>query len=147
MYRNSEGYSDPTAGAAMGNIMRDYRQQRKQERQHERDLKNRPKVYVVSRYAGDIETNIAAAKSYCQLVVRKKRIPVASHLLYPQFLDDSIPEQREIGTMCGLALLACCDEVWCFGTTHSAGMVKELAEARRLNKPVRHFTENMEEIR
>ena len=147
MYKNGEGYNDPTAGAAMGQIMKEYRQQRRKEWQRETELKTRPKVYVVSRYAGDIDANVEAAKGYCRMVIQQQRIPVASHLLYPQILDDSVPEQREIGTMCGLALLAGCDEVWCFGTEHSPGMEKEISEAHRLKKPLRFFTERMVEIK
>ena len=147
MYRNGEGYSDPTAGAAMGSIMKEYRQQRRKDWQRETELKARSKVYVVSKYAGDIEKNVDAAKDYCRMVIGRNRIPVASHLLYPQLLDDNVPEQREIGTMCGLALLAICDEVWVFGKEHSPGMVKEIGEAHRLNKPLRFFTENMEELK
>lgn len=29
MYKNSEGYADPTAGAAMSRIMKEYRQEQK----------------------------------------------------------------------------------------------------------------------
>ncbi len=29
MFKNSEGYADPTAGATMSNIMREYKQQQK----------------------------------------------------------------------------------------------------------------------
>lgn len=37
IYRNSEGYSDPTAGAAMSNILRDERKKRrKASRKHKR---------------------------------------------------------------------------------------------------------------
>ena len=37
IYRNSEGYSDPTAGVAMSNILRDERKKRrKASRQHKR---------------------------------------------------------------------------------------------------------------
>ena len=52
-YRNSEGYKDPTAGEAMGNIMREYRAQRRQTWRRQYELRCRSKVYIVSRYAGD----------------------------------------------------------------------------------------------
>lgn len=65
MYRNSEGYADPTAGAAMRQMMKEYRQLQKQ---HYAD-KNRRKVYVASRYAGNIEANVKAATRYCRLVI------------------------------------------------------------------------------
>ena len=145
-YHNLEGYPDPTAGEAMYEIMKDYKQQRRKAYHREQELKSRPKVYVVSRYAGDVPNNLKAARKYCRMVVRRKRMPVASHLLYPFILNDNDPKEREIGTMFGLALLALCDEVWCFGTEPSPGMQKEIEEAKRLKKPIRFFTEEMEEV-
>ena len=70
-------------------------------------------------------------------------MPIASHLLYPQIMDDNIPEEREIGTMYGLALLALCDEVWCFGKKLSPGMELEVKEAKRLKKPIKYFSEEV----
>ena len=54
MYKNSEGYSDPTAGAAMSSMMKEYRQTRKKVWQRQNEMKTRKKVYVASRYAGDV---------------------------------------------------------------------------------------------
>lgn len=107
MYKNKEGYTDPTAGAAMATIMKEYRQnQRRIYRKHS-EIKARPKVYVVSKYAGDIEGNTAASIRYARFAIEKKRLPVVSHLLYPQILDDGDPEQRELGLLFGQALLSC----------------------------------------
>lgn len=141
MYKNIEGYADPTAGAALGKIMRIYKQNRRKIRKHRDDLKNRKKVYIVSPYAGDIEKNVKAAIGYCRFAISKKMLPIASHLLYPQMLDDTNPAEREIGTMYGLALLAVCDEVWCFGKTISPGMKQEITEAKQLGKPIKYFNE------
>lgn len=146
MFRNKEGYPDPTAGAAYGNIIREIKKERRAQWRHEEELKSRPKVYVVSKFAGDIPGNVKAARRYCRMVIRQKKIPVASHLLYPQLLNDNVPQERELGTMFGLALLAQCDEVWCFGTERSPGMQKEIIEARRLKKRLRFFTTEMEEV-
>ena len=67
-------------------------------------------------------------------------MPVASHLLYPQILDDHDPNERELGLMFGLALLRICDEVWVFGEA-SLGMAQEIEEAKRLKKTLRYFKE------
>ena len=139
MYRNSEGYADPTAGAALGQIMKEYRQERRETWKRENEIKSRPKVYVVSRYAGDIENNVLSAIRYCKFVITKGKMPIAAHLLYPQMLDDTIPAQREMGTMFGIALLDMCDEVWCFGKELSSGMEREIKEANRLGKPIKYF--------
>lgn len=136
MYRNSEGYYDPTAGAALSHVMKEYRVKKRKLYAE----KNRRKVYVASKYAGDTEANVNAAIGYCRMAVRKGYLPVASHLLYPQILDDSNPKERELGLMFGLALLAVCDEVWVFGDV-SPGMAREIGEAKRLKKKVRYFRE------
>nr|DAL77425.1 MAG TPA: N-deoxyribosyltransferase [Caudoviricetes sp.] len=129
MYKNSEGYADPTAGAAMSQIMKEYKQKQKKLYAE----KNRRKVYVVSAYAGDVDANTAKAVEYCRMVIDAGYMPLASHLLYPQMLNDKIPAERELGLMFGLALLHMCDEVWVFGPV-SSGMAQEIEEAKRLKK-------------
>ena len=141
MYKNSEGYADPTAGAAIGKVMKEYRLERREIWRRQTELKERPKVYIVSRYAGDVENNVKAAIRYCRFAIDKQKMPIAAHLLYPQIVDDNDPTEREVGTMYGLALLALCDEVWCFGKTLSAGMEQEIKEAKRLGKPIKYFDE------
>ena len=136
MYRNSEGYADPTAGAVMRRMMKEYRQRQKQ---HYAD-KNRRKVYVASRYAGDVEANVKAAIRYCRLVIDRGYMPIASHLLYPRILRDDDPVERELGMLFGLALLRDCDEVWVFGEV-SPGVAREIEEAKRLQKRIRFMEE------
>ena len=131
----------------MGKVMREYRQNQREQWRRKTEITSRPKVYVVSRYAGEVSRNVENARKYCRFVAQQKRIPIASHLIYPQFMNDNDPAEREMGTMFGLALLAQCDEVWCFGTTKSAGMTQELHEASRLKKRVRFFTAELEEIK
>ena len=135
-YRNSEGYADPTAGLAMSRVMKEYRQKQKKQFAD----KNRRKIYVASRYAGDVERNTAFALNCCRRVIDEGCMPIASHIPYPQMLDDNNPDEREMGLMFGLALLAVCDEVWVFGEV-SAGVAREVAEAKRLKKRIRYFEE------
>lgn len=146
-YKNIEGYSDPTAGEAISNAMREYKRERRAVWSRENEIRERPKVYVVSPYAGDVENNVAAAIRYCQFAIDQKKMPIASHLLYPQMLDDNSPAQREIGTMFGLALIPLCKEVWVFGDNITPGMQREIHEARRKNIKLRFFNGEMEEIR
>lgn len=136
MYRNHEGYADPTAGAVMSKMMKEYTAQQKKRYAD----KNRRKIYVASRYEGDVDANIEAAITYCRHVIDEGYMPVASHLLYPQMLNDNDPEERELGMLFGLSLLAVCDEVWVFGTV-SAGVAQEIEEAKRLKKQIRYFEE------
>jgi len=146
LYRNGEKYYDPTAGKALSKVMKEYEQAERQKWARRFEIKHRPKVYMVSRYAGDIEANTAAVIRFCRFAIEQQRIPVASHLLYPQMLNDTDPAERELGLLFGLALMMSCEEVWCFGSELSSGMEQEMHEAKRLNKQVRYFTEDMEEI-
>ena len=61
----------------------------------------------------------------------------APHLLYPAILDDSQPQERQLGIDMGLAMLERCDELWCYGDHISYGMHLEIEEADRLGVPVR----------
>lgn len=133
-YKNAEGYPAPTASAAMSQIMRE-------DRKRPWEIRRRLKIYVVSRYAGDIEANIAAAIRCCQYVIKIGGMPIASHLLYPQMLNDKDLRQREMGLAFGLELLDLCDEVWVFSdeTGLSTGMRAEEAEAKRRGKPIRYY--------
>ena len=63
--------------------------------------------------------------------------PVAVHLMYPRFLDDCIPEERELGTRMGLRVLTACDELWLCGERVSAGMQAEKEKAEKLGIPIR----------
>ena len=141
MFKNSEGYSDTTAGLAMSRVMKEYRKNRKTDWKRQYELKNRRKVYVISPYAGDIRKNTVAAIRFCRYVINFGAMPVASHLLYPQILDDRSKDEREMGLMFGMALLALCDEAWVFGSAMSSGMEAEITEAKRLDIPVRYIEE------
>ncbi len=136
--------SNPTAGAAISNVMNEYRQEQKKKWREDTEVKERTKVYLASKYAGDTVHNTANTISYARAIISKGMIPVASHLMYPGVLSDDDPEQRRLGLLFGQALLAVCDEVWFVGETDekghvimSEGMSAEYKEARRLKKPVR----------
>lgn len=133
MYKNSEGYHDPTAGIALSRAMKDYRQAQKQRYADE----HRKKVYVASRYAGDTLANTQAAVRCCRQVMEEGFMPVASHLLYPQILNDNDPKERALGLAFGIALLRQCDEVWVYGEP-SPGMKREIEAAKRLHKPIQY---------
>lgn len=133
---NSEGYYDPTAFEAMTIIENEGRALRA----------FRPIVYICSPFSGDVDGNVAAAQRYSRFAVDKGYIPVAPHLLFPQFLDDDNPAERQLGLFFGNALMSKCSEVWVFGSTISAGMEAEIKRARWKNYRLRYFTENCEEV-
>ena len=133
---NSEGYYDPTAYEALCAIEKE-----------ERALRAfRPIVFICSPYAGEVEKNILAAKYYSRFAVDKGYIPIAPHLLFPQFLNDADPNERQLGLFFGDALMSKCSEVWVFGSRISAGMETEIKRAKWKNYRLRYFNESCEEV-
>ena len=133
---NNEGYPDPTAYEALIAI--------EKERLALRAF--RPIVYICSPYAGDIEANVEAARRYSRFAVNAGYIPIAPHLLFPQFLNDADPDERELGMFFGNALMSKCSEVWVFGSRLSEGMQTEITRARWKNYCLRYFTEDCQEV-
>ena len=133
--KNSEGYPDPTAATALENVAR-----------AEDARVHRPLVYIASPYAGETEDNISRAKGYCRFAVSKGVIPLAPHLLYPQFMDDGDEDQRTLGLRFAIALLCRCDELWVFGEKVSAGMAKEIEKAEKRGMRIRRFNSKCEEV-
>ena len=73
-------------------------------------------------------------------------IPLAPHLLFPQFLDDTKPAERAIGMFMGMVLLGKCEQLWVFGKNISTGMAAEIEKAEKRDMVIRYFTENCEEV-
>lgn len=95
-------------------------------------------VYICSPYrTGNVDENVKRAREYCRLAVEEGFVPVAPHLLYPQFLNDGDESQRRSGMECGLELLPVCAELWVFDyTIESEGMNAEIDFAEEENIPV-----------
>ena len=102
-------------------------------------MKHTKLIYVSSPLSGDVEKNIEYAKAACRMVMDSGHAFFAPHLLYPSFLDDTVPEERKLGMDMGLAALEKCDELWAFGPRISAGMAAEIEHAERLGIPVRRM--------
>lgn len=133
--KNSEGYPDPTAGIALANVA-------KSEKEKNRC---RPLVYIASPFAGDTEYNISRAKDYCRFVISRGCIPLAPHLHFPQFMDDSDRGERELGLFFATVLLGKCDALWVFGGRVSNGMAREIAKVQKRGIPIRYFNHKCEE--
>lgn len=106
----------------------------------------RPLVYICSPFAGDTAHNTENARMYCRFAVRKGCIPIAPHLLFPQFMDDTRPAERDVALFMGIVLLTKCAELWMFGDVISAGMAVEIEKARSRGTPIRRFSESLEEV-
>ena len=85
-------------------------------------------VYICSPYSGDIKTNTAKTREYCRFAVDEGQVPVAPHLMFPQFMDEE--KERELALQMDLVLLEKCDELWVFGKTMTSGMRAEIAYAK-----------------
>lgn len=104
------------------------------------------KVYVASKYAGDVEANVMAARAYCRRVIEEGYMPMASHLLYPQFIDDNIPEERRLGMSFGFEMMKLCDEVWVFGAV-SSGVAEEIVKAEENGITIRLVADGLHDYR
>ncbi len=93
-------------------------------------------VYIASPLRGDYNTNIKNAVEYCRLAGEQGVLPLAPHIIFSQWCNDTIPEQREQGLQLGLALLEKSDELWVMGTTFSQGMQGEIAFAMEHKIPI-----------
>lgn len=124
--RNGAHYPDPTAYQAIRNA-------------EPPRFSFQPIVYVCSPYAGDVERNILRARSCCRYAADQGCIPLAPHLLLPQFLDERT--ERDLALFMRLALLSKCAELWVFGETISPGMELEIRQARKKGKPIKYIYE------
>ena len=102
-------------------------------------MKRLKRVFICSRYSGDTEKNVLIAQRICRLAMSSRMgyAPFAPHLIYPQFLNDDVEHEREMGIEAGKAFLHACDEVWVYEADGiSAGMEKEIAYAKSIGKPI-----------
>lgn len=123
---NSEGYSDPVPYAAIRAI-----------EQEERKRHYRPLVYICSPYAGAVESNTMKARKYCRFAVNNGAIPIAPHLLFPQFMEEAT--ERDLAMLMNLVLLGRCSELWVFGDRISEGMAAEILRAKLKRMTIRYF--------
>jgi hypothetical protein len=133
---NASGYPDPTAYEALTAVARTEKAAKPY----------KPLVYIASPYAGDTETNEARAEAYCRFAVMRGCIPLAPHLHYPRFLDDTDTDERELGLFSALVLLGKCDELWAFGGAITDGMSREITKAKKRGMPIRYFNSRCEEV-
>ena len=137
--KNHEGYLDRTAHDAISNIHRE-------EMAADKKAAYLPLVYICSPYAGDIENNVMNAKVYSRFAVENNAIPVAPHLLYPQFMDDGNDAEREMAMHINYVLLGKCTELWVFGGVVSRGMAREINVAKKRRMKIRWFDHAMKEV-
>ena len=133
---NSEGYKDPVVYEALTRV-------EAEERAARAAAAYRPLVYICSPYAGDIEKNTYRARAFSRFAVEKKYIPIAPHLLCPQYLNEET--ERWLGLKMGIVFMGKCEEICVFGDVVSEGMAAEIDKAKRMRKKIRYFTDDLQE--
>lgn len=97
-------------------------------------------VYICSPLRGDYEANTENARTFCRVVMKyvsEDVIPLAPHIYFPLFLNDTIEEERRLGMDAGIALLDKCEELWVFGLENpSEGMRAEIEHAKERGIPI-----------
>ena len=131
--KNREGYADPTMYQALKQVQK-------------AEYGYRPLVYICSPYSGDVEANVEVARRFCAHAVARRKIPLAPHLLFPQFMDDSDPDARDLAMFFNRVLLSKCEAIWVYTARVSAGMRAEIEWAHHLELPITYFDADFEEV-
>ncbi|WP_394870336.1 DUF7768 domain-containing protein [Clostridium butyricum] len=135
---NTEGYYDPTTYEALTRISIGEKAEKKSA--------FRPLVYICSPFSGDIENNITKARRFCRFALEQNTIPIAMHLLLPQFMDDGNPKERELAMHFNYVVLGKCNELWVLGSAISSGMEHEIYVAKKRKQKIRWFDDNFQEV-
>lgn len=120
---NKSGCLDPTPYEAIRNVEKKYY----------------PLVYICSPFSGDIKGNTERARTYSRFALDKGNIPIAPHLLFPQFMDDKT--ERRLAMHFNYVLLGKCKELWVFGNRISPGMAEEIKIAEKRNMRIKYVKE------
>ena len=86
-----------------------------------------------------MKQNTEMARRYCRYAVDQGCIPLAPHLLLPQFLSEET--ERDLAISIDLRFLSLCQELWVCGSELSEGMQRELEQATLAGMPVRFVEE------
>jgi hypothetical protein len=90
-------------------------------------------VIIESPYMGSVERNIAYAQQCMGDSLKRGEAPFASHLLYTQILDDTIPQQRMMGMQRAFEWYRCADLMAVYTDRGiSSGMQKGMEVAEQL---------------
>ncbi|MFI3238743.1 MAG: DUF4406 domain-containing protein [Lachnospiraceae bacterium] len=101
-------------------------------------------VYIASPLRGNYDENIKKAVEYCKTASELGVIPLAPHIIFSQWCNDTIAKEREKGLELGLNLLSKVDEMWVMGEEISEGMRGEIAFAKENGIPAHHIKNPMD---
>lgn len=105
-----------------------------------------PLVYICSPYSGNTKKNTIATRKYSRFALEKYTIPLAPHLLFPQFMNDKDENERKLAMFCNKILQGKCQEVWVFGSNITSGMKAEIELAKLRHQKIRYFDERCREV-
>ena len=98
-----------------------------------------PKAAIPEASTSDIiSRNIEMAKRYCRMAADRGCIPLAPHLLLPQFLSEE--KERDLAISMDLRLLDVCQEIWVCGDFITSGMRREIERASTRGIPIKFYT-------
>jgi len=135
---NAERYHDPTPYEAITNIVKEEKAALKPA--------FRPLVYICSPFSGNTKYNIKRAQEFCRFALENGNIPLAPHLMFPQFMNDANPKERDLTIFMDIILMGKCQEVWVLGDVISNGMSIEINKAKSRKQKVRYFNSEFEEV-
>lgn len=95
-------------------------------------------VIIESPYAGDVARNLAYARAAMLDCLNRGEAPWASHIIYPQVLDDTDPAQRAQGIEAGLAWGARADATVVYGNLITPGMRLGIERAHSVGRPIEY---------
>lgn len=99
-------------------------------------------VYICSPYSGDVETNVELAREFSTYALGFGVMPIAPHLLFPQFMNDNVPSEREMAMDFNRQIFDGCEQLWVLLGDRgiSRGMEVEIGWAESEGKPIRYFS-------
>lgn len=99
------------------------------------------RVILESPYAGDLDANTAYARACLRDSLEHDEAPIASHLLYPAVLDDTVPIDRIWGINAGFAWLKVAEAMVVYTDRGiSSGMEAAITAAEAIGLPVEYRT-------
>ncbi|HLF54835.1 MAG TPA: DUF4406 domain-containing protein [Candidatus Nanoarchaeia archaeon] len=102
------------------------------------------KVFIAHPIAGNIEENCRLVEEICREVHTREVLPFVPYLASLRYLDDTIPEQRELGICVNKATLEFADELWLCGPRISSGMKQEVEWAVQLGKTIKCYNPELQ---
>ena len=99
-------------------------------------------VYICSPYSGGVEANVKLAREFSAYALKFGVMPIAPHLLFPQFMDDDVPSEREQAMSFNRQIFDGRGELWVLISERgiSRGMKAEIGWAESEGKAIRYFS-------